>query len=145
MLLQCNVYFFFCAFKSLGVLLHEVIFFPTAELSSITDSNTLKAVVKSLAPALLAELAKKKSVSSTSSSKGSSSSSWKRPSPPKRTEYSKSSRTSVTKTPSTPKVHLHTAVTCSCKCAFSFITLALRSLYCRICCRVIRKHFKKKR
>lgn len=127
------------AFELLCVLLHEVLFFPTAELSSITDSNTLKAVVKSLAPALLAELAKKKSVSSTSSSKGSGSS-WKRPSPPKRAEYAKSSRTSVTKTPSTPKVHLYTAVTCSCKCACSFITLALRSLYCRICCRVIRKH-----
>ncbi|XP_026072429.1 zinc finger protein 638-like isoform X1 [Carassius auratus] len=76
----------------------------STELSSITDSNTLKAVVKSLAPALLAELAKKKSSSSTSLSKGnSSSSSWKRPSPPKRAEYSRSSRTSTSKSSSTPK------------------------------------------
>ncbi|XP_059363440.1 zinc finger protein 638-like isoform X2 [Carassius carassius] len=76
----------------------------STELSSITDSNTLKAVVKSLAPALLAELAKKKSSSTTSLSKGSSSSSsWKRPSPPKRAEYSRSSRISTSKSSSTPK------------------------------------------
>ncbi|TRY93516.1 hypothetical protein DNTS_024220 [Danionella cerebrum] len=54
----------------------------TPELSSITDHETLKAVVKTLAPALLAELAQKKSSSATSSSKGSTrSSSSKRRSP----------------------------------------------------------------
>ncbi|XP_030635088.1 zinc finger protein 638 [Chanos chanos] len=43
----------------------------SSDLSSITDSSSLKAVVQSLAPALLAELAKKKSGSSSSSSKSS--------------------------------------------------------------------------
>ncbi|XP_016097563.1 zinc finger protein 638 [Sinocyclocheilus grahami] len=86
----------------------------STELSSITDSNTLKAVVKSLAPALLAELAKKKSSSTTSSSKGCSSSSWKRSSPPKRAEYSKSSRTSTSKSSSTPKPRAKDAPGTSC-------------------------------
>lgn len=109
MLLLCNIQF---DFKSLGVLMHYIHFLPTAELSSIADSSTLKAMVKSLAPALLAELAKKKSTSTTSSSKGSSSSSsWKRPPSPKRAEYSKSSRTSISKSSSTPKVRPHIAVT----------------------------------
>ncbi|KTG01162.1 hypothetical protein cypCar_00018420 [Cyprinus carpio] len=87
----------------------------STELSSITDSNTLKAVVKSLAPALLAELAKKKSSSTTSSSKASSgSSSWKRPSPPKRAEYSKSSRTFTSKSSGTPKPRPNDAPGTSC-------------------------------
>ncbi|XP_056585412.1 zinc finger protein 638 isoform X2 [Triplophysa dalaica] len=69
----------------------------SADLSSITDSKTLKAVVESLAPALLAELAKKKSSSTASSSKGTSSSS-KRPLSPKRSESSSSSKTLTQKT-----------------------------------------------
>ncbi|XP_051508135.1 zinc finger protein 638 [Myxocyprinus asiaticus] len=75
----------------------------SAELSSIADSNTLKAVVKSLAPALLAELAKKRSISTTSSSKGSSSS-WRLSSSlPKRSEPSRSSRPSTSRTTSSLK------------------------------------------
>ncbi|XP_057182585.1 zinc finger protein 638 isoform X2 [Triplophysa rosa] len=69
----------------------------SADLSSITDSKTLKAVVESLAPALLAELAKKKSSSTASSSKGASSSS-KQPLSPKRSESSSSSKTLTQKT-----------------------------------------------
>lgn len=72
------------------------------ELSSIADSDTLKAMVKSLAPALLAELAKKKSSSTVSSSKGSSSSSRRSP-PPKKTEYSNTSRATTSKSSSTMK------------------------------------------
>lgn len=87
----------------------------SAELSSIADSSTLKAVVKSLAPALLAELAKKKSSSTTSSSKASSNtSSWKRPLSPKRAEYSKSIRTSISKSSSTPKPRAKDAPGTSC-------------------------------
>ncbi|XP_051569889.1 zinc finger protein 638-like isoform X2 [Myxocyprinus asiaticus] len=74
----------------------------SAELSSITDSSTLKAVVESLAPALLAELAKKRSSSTASLSKGSSSS-WRRSSSPKRSEPSRSSRPSTSKTTSSLK------------------------------------------
>ncbi|XP_073715956.1 uncharacterized protein znf638 isoform X2 [Misgurnus anguillicaudatus] len=66
----------------------------SAELSSITDSSTLKAVVESLAPALLAELAKKKSSSSAASaSKGNSS--RRRSSSPKRFESSSLSTRTV--------------------------------------------------
>ncbi|XP_051997569.1 zinc finger protein 638 isoform X2 [Xyrauchen texanus] len=75
----------------------------SAELSSIADSNTLKAVVKSLAPALLAELAKKRSISTTSSSKGSSSSWRLSSSPSKRSEPSWSSRPSTSRISSSLK------------------------------------------
>lgn len=83
------------------------------ELSSIADSDTLKAMVKSLAPALLAELAKKKSSSTVSSSKGSSSSSRRSP-PPKKTEYSSTSRTSTSKSHSTSKPNPKYAPGTSC-------------------------------
>ncbi|KAK3567991.1 hypothetical protein QTP86_028588 [Hemibagrus guttatus] len=70
----------------------------SSELSSVTDSSALKAMVESLAPALLAELAKKRSSSLSSSMK--SSSSRKRSSSPssKRSESSKSSSSSAMKT-----------------------------------------------
>ncbi|XP_072543742.1 uncharacterized protein znf638 [Salminus brasiliensis] len=63
----------------------------SAELSSVTNSSSLKAMVQSLAPALLAELAKKRNTTSFPSVK--SSSSWKRSSSPpsKRSESAKSS------------------------------------------------------
>ncbi|XP_035375933.1 zinc finger protein 638 isoform X2 [Electrophorus electricus] len=69
----------------------------SAELSSVTSSSTLKAMVESLAPALLAELAKKRSTSSSLSVK--SSSSTKRSSSPssKRSESSKPSSSSASK------------------------------------------------
>ncbi|XP_051997591.1 zinc finger protein 638-like [Xyrauchen texanus] len=75
----------------------------SAELSSITDGSTLKAVVKSLAPALLAELAKKRSISTTSSSKRSNSSRRLSSSPPKRNKPSSSSRPSTSRTTSSLK------------------------------------------
>ncbi|KAA0723043.1 Zinc finger protein 638 [Triplophysa tibetana] len=70
---------------------------PVLQVTNGQDSKTLKAVVESLAPALLAELAKKKSSSTASSSKGASSSS-KRPLSPKRSESSSSSKTLTQKT-----------------------------------------------
>ncbi|XP_062849643.1 zinc finger protein 638 [Trichomycterus rosablanca] len=74
----------------------------SSELSSVSDSGSLKAMVQSLAPALLAELAKKRSISSSFSS-GKNSSSKKKSSSPssKRSESSKSSTSSATKTSST--------------------------------------------
>ncbi|XP_036451938.1 zinc finger protein 638 [Colossoma macropomum] len=72
----------------------------SSELSSVTSSSSLKAMVQSLAPALLAELAKKRNSSSSPSVK--SSSSRKRSSSPsaKRSESSKSSSSSAPKTSS---------------------------------------------
>ncbi|KAG7330253.1 hypothetical protein KOW79_006475 [Hemibagrus wyckioides] len=69
----------------------------SSELSSVTDSSALKAMVESLAPALLAELAKKRS--SSSSSMKSSSSRRRSLSPSsKRSESSKLSSSSAMKT-----------------------------------------------
>ncbi|XP_017565335.1 zinc finger protein 638 isoform X1 [Pygocentrus nattereri] len=72
----------------------------SSELSSVTSSSSLKAMVQSLAPALLAELAKKRNSSSSPLVK--SSSSRKRSSSPssKRSESSKSSSSSAPKTSS---------------------------------------------
>ncbi|MCI4377375.1 hypothetical protein PGIGA_G00202720 [Pangasianodon gigas] len=76
----------------------------SSELASVSDSSALKAMVESLAPALLAELAKKRSSSLSSSVK--SCSSRKRSSSPssKRSESSKSSNSSVMKTSSSKSV-----------------------------------------
>ncbi|KAF4089221.1 hypothetical protein AMELA_G00063560 [Ameiurus melas] len=75
----------------------------SSELSSVSDSSTLKAMVESLAPALLAELAKKRS-SSLSSSLKSISSRKRSSSPSKRSESSKSSNSSVMRTTSSKSV-----------------------------------------
>ncbi|KAL7875940.1 hypothetical protein AOLI_G00109030 [Acnodon oligacanthus] len=71
----------------------------SSELSSVTSSSSLKAMVQSLAPALLAELAKKRNSSSSPSVK-SSSSRKRSSSPSKRSESSKSSSSSAPKTSS---------------------------------------------
>ncbi|KAF5905425.1 zinc finger protein, partial [Clarias magur] len=70
----------------------------SSELASVSGSSDLKAMVESLAPALLAELAKKRSGSMSSSVK--SSSSRKRSTSPssKKSEPSKSSNSSAVKT-----------------------------------------------
>ncbi|KAI5104237.1 zinc finger protein 638 isoform X3, partial [Silurus meridionalis] len=89
----------------------------SSELSSVSDSSALKAMVESLAPALLAELAKKRN--STLSSAVKSSSSRKRSSSPssKRSESSKSSSSSVMK-PSTSKSKKPTGPGTSCLLRF---------------------------
>ncbi|KAI1888355.1 hypothetical protein AGOR_G00184150 [Albula goreensis] len=66
---------------------------------SVTDSTTLKAMMESLAPALMAELAKKKTSSSSASSKSSSKKQASSPPPAKNNDTSKN--TSTGKTPVT--------------------------------------------
>lgn len=88
-----------CKFLNFSVCLPVV-----TELSSVSDSSALKAMVESLAPALLAELAKKRNTPLSSSAK-SSSSRKRSSSPSKRSESSKSSNSSVQKTSSSKVVN----------------------------------------